>query len=350
LTFKAHKWLGLFSGFFLLIYGISGSVLVYKDQLEQFFYQKPIQSSQKSLNLDVIYKIITEKYPNLDGFAWVNPNASPNIPYHFRLYLNDARLISYDLGALTMNQYTGEVLRHGRGDDLEVGWIEWIFQLHFSLHLGMPGTAFSSIVALIMLLSMFTGALIFRKKLFKTLLFKEKFRTKNGIVIMSGLHRYVGVWSLVLNSIVFFSGFWMNLFSFYPQTWKNETIPTPLNHTPKGSFQEMFLEARHLKPDFEFSYIYFPTQKDKKFKIRGKTHHESNLFSSANSMVFDPETQQFLEVKSWQNSSFSEKFDALMFSLHSGSFGGNFLKIIYILLGLTPAFLTVSGYFLWIKR
>lgn len=112
--------------------------MVYKGKLEDFFYQKPIVSDKEPLSLDTIIKIITYKYTHLNGLAWVNPNAAKNLPYHFRRYLNDTRLNSYDMGALTINQFTGEILRQARGDDLEVGWIKWIFQLHFSIHIGMP--------------------------------------------------------------------------------------------------------------------------------------------------------------------------------------------------------------------
>ena len=349
-VYGLHKWFGLVTGFFLLIYGLSGSVLVYKSQLEEFFYQKPIFSDKKPLGLDAIYKIITDKYTNLDGLAWINPDANKNLPYLFRLYLNDARLISYDLGSLTMNQFTGEIIRHGRGDDLEVGWIEWIFQLHFSLHLGMPGAALSAIFGLTMLISIGTGLIVYRKYIWKVLSFQTKIKTKNWRLLSSDLHRTVGVWSLFFNIIIFFTGFWMNLFAFEKQTWENEMIPTPTNTLAKVSLDKLYAQTIQIIPDLEPEYIYFPTQPHKNFKIRGKLKKQNELFGTANSVEYDAQNGKLLQIKAFENMNLYDKFNALVFPLHVGNFGGHSLKIFYIILGLTPGLLSITGFLLWWRR
>lgn len=350
LIYSLHKWFGLVTGFFLLIYGLSGSILVYKDQLEEFFYQKTLVSDKKPLSLDSIYKIITDKYTHLDGLAWVNPNADKNLPYHFRLYLNDARLISYDLGALTINQFTGEILRHGRGDDLEVGWIEWIFQLHFSLHLGMPGAALSAIFGLTMLISVITGFIIYRKYIWKVLTFKVKVKGKNWRTFSSDLHRTVGVWSLFFNAIIFFTGFWMNIFAFEKETWDKEMIPTQKNTLAKMSFDKMFAQARQIHPDLEPSYVYFPTQPEKKFSIRGNIKGQNEMFSGGNSIVFDAQNGELLKIGTFEQLAFTDKLEAFAFPLHVGNFGGHLLKIFYIIIGLTPGLLAITGFLLWYRR
>lgn len=350
LTYSLHKWLGLITGFFLLLYGLSGSILVYKDSLEEYFYQKPIVSDKKPLALDEIYRIITDKYTHLDGLAWLNPAADSHLPYHFRLYLNDARLISYDLGALTINQYTGEILSHGRGDDLEVGWIEWLFQFHFSLHLGMPGAALSAIFGLTMILSIITGVVVYRKYFWKVLTFKVKVKGQNWRTISSDLHRIVGVWSLFFNVIIFFTGFWMNLFAFEKQTWDREIIPTPSNTLAKASFDKMLKEAKQVNPDLEIQYVYFPTQADKKFSLRGKLKGQNEMFAGGNSIRFDAQTGELLSTSRFENLTFSEKLEAFAFPLHVGNFGGHFIKILYIIIGLTPGLLAITGFMLWWRR
>jgi uncharacterized iron-regulated membrane protein len=350
LIYSLHKWFGLVTGFFLLIYGLSGSILVYKDQLEEFFYQKPIISYKEPLSLDSIYKIITDKYTHLDGLAWVNPNANKKLPYHFRLYLNDTRLISYDLGSLTINQFTGEILEHGRSDDLEVGWIEWIFQLHFSLHLGMPGAALSAIFGLTMLVSIVSGFIVYRKSIWKVLIFKVKFKGKNWRTLSSNSHRIVGVWSLFFNAIIFFTGFWMNIFAFEKETWDKETIPTPKNTLAKISFDKMFAQARQIHTELEPTYVYFPTQPEKKFNIRGCLKGQNKIFAGGNSIVFDAQNGELLKVGTFENLSFPEKLEAFVFPLHVGNFGGHLLKIFYIIIGLTPGLLAITGFLLWYRR
>ena len=36
ITFKIHSWLGLFNGVWLLIFGITGSLLVYSNELDKW--------------------------------------------------------------------------------------------------------------------------------------------------------------------------------------------------------------------------------------------------------------------------------------------------------------------------
>lgn len=350
--YALHKWFGLITGIFLLLLGLSGSILVFKEELEEWSYGSltNVTPQDKPLPLDSLYKIVAQKYPDLDGMAWINPKAPANHSYQFRLYLNDARLISYDLGALNINQYTGEILRHGRSDDLEVGWIEWIFQFHFSFHLGMPGAALTAIFGLTMLISIITGIVVYRKFIWKVLTFKVKIKTKNWRTLSSDLHRVVGVWSLLLNVIVFFTGFWMNLFAFEAETWQKETIPTPKNTLVKASLDKMYAESLQKMPDLVPSYVYFPTQPDKKFNVRGNLKDQNPMFAGGNVVRFDANTGEFLSTGRFEDLAFWDKVEALFFPLHVGNYGGVIVKILYVILGLTPGLLAITGFMLWWRR
>jgi uncharacterized iron-regulated membrane protein len=352
LLFSIHSWFGLITGVFLLLLGLSGSVLVFQEELDELIYHKTltVKPEAKALPIDSLYKIITNKYPNLDGIAWINPTAEKDQSYHFRLYLNDARLESYDLGAININQYTGEILRSGRSDDLEVGWIVWIFQFHFSFHLGMPGAALTAIFGLTMLISMMTGFIVYRKFIWKVLTFKVKMKTNNWRMLSSDLHRVVGVWSLLLNVIVFFTGFWMNLFAFESETWKKETIPTPNNILVKASLDKMYAESLLKMPDLVPSYVYLPTQPEKKFSVRGNLKDQNPMFAGGNVVSFDTNTGEFLSTGRFDDLAFWDKVEALFFPLHVGNYGGIPVKILYVILGLTPGLLSITGFLLWWRR
>lgn len=352
LLFTVHSWLGLITGFFLLLLGLSGSVLVFKDEIEDWAYGDltHVRPQGKPLPLDSLYRIVVAQYPQLDGVAWTNPAAPADHSYQFRLYLNDTRLISYDLGALNINQYTGQTLRHGRSDDLEVGWIEWIFQFHFSFHLGMPGAALTAIFGLTMLLSILTGVVVYRRFIGKVLTFRVGINRKNWRTVSSDLHRIVGVWSLVLNALIFFTGFWMNLFAFEAETWHKETVPTPANTLPKASFDQLYAAARQQMPDLVPSYVYLPTQPERKFSVRGTLQGQNPLFAGGNLVAFDAQTGAFLRKSTFDDFSFWEKIDAFAFPLHVGNFGGIAVKILYVIVGLTPGLLSVTGFMLWWRR
>ncbi|WP_342331095.1 hypothetical protein [Pedobacter sp. FW305-3-2-15-E-R2A2] len=89
LIFSLHSWLGLISGIFLLLLGLSGS-------------------AGQPWPLDTIYRSIGQQHPNLTGIAWLNPNATTEEAYEFRLYQNDGKISTYDLGMMSIDPYSGK--------------------------------------------------------------------------------------------------------------------------------------------------------------------------------------------------------------------------------------------------
>lgn len=169
-------------------------------------------------------------------------------------------------------------------------------------------------------------------------------------MLSSDLHRVVGVWSLLLNAIVFFTGFWMNLFAFESETWEKETIPTPNNILVKASLDKMYAESLQKMPDLVPSYVYLPTQPDKKFSIRGNLKDQNPMFADGNVVRFDANTGEFLSTGRFDDLAFWDKVEALFFPLHVGNYGGIPVKILYVILGLTPGLLAITGFMLWWRR
>ena len=350
--FTIHSWFGLITGIFLLMLGLSGSLLIFKDELDRFLYPDllTVRPQEKTLPLDSLYKITVKQYPNLDGMAWLNPAAPYDQAYQFRLYLNDGRLISYDLGAVAINQYTGNILRQGRGDDLEVGWLEWLFQFHFSFHLGMPGAALVALFGIAMLISVFTGLIIYRKFIWRVITFKVSINRNNWRTISSYLHRTTGIWALPFNVVILFTGFWLNLFAFEKEVWKNEMVLTPPNTLVKASLDSMYAQALQKIPDLTPTYVYFPTQPERTFSIRGIRKGQNPLFAGGNSVQFDGQSGQFLSQTTFEDLSLWRQIKATFYPLHIGNFGGLALKILYVIIGLTPGLLSITGFLLWWRR
>lgn len=350
--FTIHSWLGLITGFFLLLLGLSGSLLVFKKELDSLLY-KPlltVKPQSQPLPLDSLYKIVVKHYPNLDGMAWNNPAAPTDHSYQFRLYLNDSRLISYDLGLININQYTGKILRHGRSDDLEVGWVEWLYQFHFSFHLGVPGAASVALFGISMLISVLTGVVIFRKFIWKAITFQLRFNRKNWRTVSSGLHRITGVWALIFNVVILFTGFWLNLFAFEKETWQRKMAPTPPNTSVKASLDSLYAQALKKMPDLVPDYVYLPTQPGRTFMVRGILKNQNPLFAVGNSIQFDAQTGHFLRQTTFRDLSFWQQVQAAFYPLHVGNFGGIVLKIFYVIIGLTPGLLSITGFLLWWRR
>lgn len=350
--FKIHSWLGLINGFFLILLGLSGSALVFKEEIDNWANKEllTVEVKNQLLPLDYFYKDMARRYPAIDGIAWMNPDDDPNKAYNFRLYLNDARITSYDLGLITYNPYTGKILREGELDDLEPSVIEWIYQYHFSLQLGVPGAAYVALLGICILVSILTGIIIYRKYIVKVLTFRLKINRKSRWTVTSDLHRIVGVWSLFFNTIIAFTGFWLNIFAFDGDVWAKEVVPTKLNTLARHSLDSLYKQALVQMPDLQPDYVYLPTQPEKKFVVRGLIKGEAQIWAGNNSVQFNALTGKLTGINRIANEPLWNKIEATFYSLHIGSYGGLPIRIIYLIIGLTPGLLSITGFMLWQRR
>lgn len=350
--FKIHSWLGLINGFFLILLGLSGSTLVFKKEIDDWANKKllTVQETQERLPLDYFYKDITKRYSAIDGIAWLNPGDGLHKAYNFRLYLNDARITSYDLGLITYDPFTGKILREGELDDLTPSVIEWIYQYHFSLQLGVPGAAYVALLGICILISIITGLIIYKKHIVQVLTFRLRINRKSWRTITSDWHRIVGVWSLLFNTIIAFTGFWLNIFAFDANVWANEMIPTKPNTLAKCSLDSLYKQALIQMPDLKSDYVYLPTQPTKHFFVRGSVKDEAPIWSGSNSIHFNAQTGSLLSINRISDETLWNKIESTFYALHIGSYGGIPIKILYVIVGLTPGLLSITGFLLWRRR
>ena len=353
--FKLHSWLGLVTGVFLILLGLSGSVLVFRTELDHFFNRNllHVNAPQATVPNDALqrcYDTITSRYPDLDGIAWLNPDARPDEAYDFRIYFNDSRLLTYDLALISFDPYTAAILREGPSSKFAPSFIAWLFQFHFSFQLGIPGAALTAVFGITMLFSLLTGAFVYRKMLWKVLTFRTKINRKNWRTISSDLHRVVGVWSMFLNAVIFFTGFWLNLFAFQPNTWQTELAAAKPNTLISVSPDQMYREAKLALPELEPTYVYLPTQPARKFEVRGYMKGQWKLLGSGNSIRIDQQTGKISQINLLAEKPLTERIEATFFPLHVGNFGGIPVKILYVLIGLTPGLLAVTGFLLWWRK
>lgn len=353
--FRLHSWLGLVTGIFLVLLGLSGSALVFRPELDAYVNRDLLRIAPPANGtapdaLARCYAGIVSRYPNLDGIGWLNPDAGPDEAYNFRIYFNDTRLFTYDLGLISFDPNTGRVLREGPASDFTPSLLDWLFQFHFSFQLGIPGAALTAIFGITMLLSLLSGAVVYRKMLWRVLTFRVGINRKNWRTMSSDLHRVIGVWSLLLNAVIFFTGFWMNLFAFQSKTWRNEIVPTKPNTLITVAPDTLYRRALAAMPDLEPTYVYLPTQPVRKFEVRGYVAGQSKFWGSSNSVRVDQQTGEVLQRNRFSDKPPGERIEATFHPLHVGNFGGVPVKILYVLIGLTPGLLAVTGFLLWWRR
>lgn len=350
-AFKAHGWLGLAAGIFFLLFGLTGSILMFRTEFDRNINHEfhDLAVGKKTVPVDQIYRDLAIRYPNLKKIVLHDFPLDSRDSYEFMIYKNQQGKTEGYLYFVFVDPYTGKVLHEGNYSDFSPSFFRWLYQFHYSLQLGMPGKLFTGIVGLIMVLSLLTGLIIYRKHFWDALRFKNVLNFKNKRTAVSSLHRVIGVWAMVFNLILFFTGFWMNMDFFVPSGWKIN--PPIVNQTVYANMDFIINQSKKVKGFFPIA-VTMPTIPGQPVLVRGKFDHTDwfLLQGKASGISFDPQTGKLIEVSDIAKKNFSDRLEWQIYQLHIGNFGGIFLKIFYVLIGLTPGFLSVTGAMLWLKR
>jgi len=352
LSFKYHGWLGLTAGLFFILYGLSGSLLVFRHDLDRYFNPElhNLIPAKEKISADKIYRMILRTHPNLKKLVLHDFPKDEYDSYEFMLYKRQQHLADNYLYFVFVDPYSGKILREGGYQEMAPSFLRWLYTLHYSLQLGIPGMFITAVLGLVMLLSLITGIVIYRKHFWQALRFRAGLNFKSWKTGISALHRIVGVWALLFNAILFFTGFWMLREYFNPAMW---VLPKQqANYEVPANIDSLVSRARKSVPGFVPVAVNIPTIKDVDILVRGKMPQTTNVLlqGKASSIAFDAGTGVIKRYTVIDEQGLEEKFEYMAYQLHAGAFAGNIMKWIYVIFGLTPGFLSVTGALLWLKR
>ena len=352
--FKVHSWLGLITGIFLLIVAVTGSLLVYQDELDKWLNRDvlTVEPSPNRLSLDSIVQIVREKFPRAAATNILHFPEDERDVYEFRLYDNAVEKDHghrWDLYVVDIDPYTGDIVRQGNHRDFSL-LIQWMHTFHYSLHAGSYGILILAIVCLTLFASIITGIIVYRKYIIKVLLFRVPIKFKNWRTASSDLHRVIGVWCIVLNILIFYSGLEMNWTGFDPDLWETYKAQQKLA-THLTSLDSVIERVQTEQPGFYIRYFYIPFVEGEKITASGDIPGTPLIIMRGASRIsFDPHSGDVAEVYNVNKQSFGTKVAASTYSFHVGSFAGHFSRILYIFVGLSPGVLAITGFILWWRR
>ncbi|RZK44332.1 MAG: PepSY domain-containing protein [Hymenobacter sp.] len=352
LAFRFHGWLGLAAGIFFLLFGLTGSMLMFRADLERYFNPElhRLTPTGKRVSADKMYRSLICSHPNLSKLVLHDFPRDEYDSYEFMLYQNQQHLSENYLHYTFVNPYSGKIIKEGAYGDMSPLLLRWLYSFHYSLQLGIPGKLFTGLVGLVMLLSLLTGTIIYRRHFWDALRFKAGLNFKNRRTAVSTLHRIIGVWALLFNAVLFFTGFFLNKHEFTPSGWK---LNKPhVNYQVPANIDKVIAQAGSSVKGFEPIAVNIPASAGQDIIVRG--HMPQTTFfllqGKPSSVVFDAMTGKIKRVTLIDTEPFAKRLDWETYQLHVGAYGGNFIRWLYLLLGLTPGLLTLTGTLLWLKR
>lgn len=346
IIFYIHSIAGLVSGLFILLMSISGAALVLHDELDTMQQPEIKPWPFKNITVDSGYHVIQNKFPHAQISNCEIPE-NTNSPFSFFIYDT-----SYEQGTKVMQVFlhpqTGLILNsRGGSDDMKNSFMSWLSKFHNSFHLGKTGEWLLGFFALIFLLSIITGFILFRENILAVLLFKKE------VYKRSNLHQLIGVYALIFNLMIAVTGFWMQRYVFKKEFYASYNYTPVLKASPSMlyRFDSAYNGIRKQYPDFTAHVIYFPQSSSGSTYVYGSRASKGYLHSQnfADEITLDS-TGSISSTRLFEENSPSDRYDIINSQLHMGNFGGAGIKIIYFVFGLTGALLSITGFGLWWRR
>lgn len=360
--FWVHKWTSLICTVFLLLICITGLPLVLRDELGDLLDDSPpyasVPAGTPNVSLDSVVATSRDMYPGEKIFSVFTDDDEPKIVVTMVPSWDAYKANRQSLHWIKFDAHTGKVLKANKpfnGDGFD--FLQIMLRLHTDLFTGLPGELFMGTMALLFVLAIISGVVIYgpfmRKLDFGTVRADRSPRLK-----WLDMHNMIGVitlaWALVVGTTGVINELSTPLFALWQQTDVKAMLvpfagkPTPAD-TELSSPQAAFDTAKAAVPDMIPTSVLYPggpfgSPYHYLVLTKGPDPLTSRLFTP---VLVDARTGKFTDFVAmpWY-------LRALEISrpLHFGDYGGMPLKIIWILLDLATIAVLGSGLYLWLSR
>ena len=347
--FTLHSWAGIVTGLLLFIVCFSGAVVVFKNEID--LWANPslarLPRSDKPAPLDAVLAQLHARYPG----ATVETIALPDAinPSYFA-FVRERGAPASTRTKVALRSDTGAVVGPV---DSQLG--QYLRMLHVFLFFGPRWIVGFLGVAMLVLIA--TGIVIHRKILAElfTLRWGRSFR-----LVMSDLHKSAGIWGLGFHLLIAATGAWMGLAPLFEQGYHYlaspaaMAVPKPARQAeggeraaPMQSLDALYATAQRAVPGLEARYVSLRRWGTSAAEAGFTGNLQGHLASTAR-VDINAATGVPKKVHDPRTAGFWSLVNGLMEPLHFGDFGGLALKWLYFFLGMTPAFLSISGTLIWL--
>lgn len=351
--FKWHSYLALIAMLPLIVICITGSILVFKVEIDTVLMPNKMQVNvlpdTPRLGLDTLFNNVKNQFPNYEIGTWEifddikHNQARTDTAYIIRHQDNIWKKVY-------LNQYTGLIL--SEPVDLDHDLTDWLLDLHYQLLLSTKGAFVGFVIALIFLFLAISGIVLYRQFWFKffTLRFK-----KAKQIFFSDLHKMIGIASSPVLLILAFTGAYWNA-SVVIHEVSEHIIEEPVImnapfHNQNLSIEKLKNTSSELIHSFTATYLVLPFEPNLDITFYGVVDSPNPLHSEYGSLVtFNKESGDLtISQDIRQTDGLTVTLDSFR-KLHFGYFAGLTSKIIWCILGLSPVFLSFTGFYLYWQR
>ncbi|WP_019582479.1 PepSY-associated TM helix domain-containing protein [Pseudomonas mandelii] len=358
LWFLVHSWLALPIWFFVLIVCVTGTLAVVSQEIVWLanpqMRASPPSDDAPLLSYDQIIAAIKTAEPQTLVESINRPDES-----HFALDVK----VSYPDGrsvTVYVNPYSGAIQGTAPPFNFQAftralhGW--WLVPFTNGYSWGWYLVSF---LGLPMLASLVTGLVVY-KRFWKGFL-RPTLRIRHGARIFWGdFHRLSGIWSIWFIAVISVTSTWFMIEAILSDNHisistapvapvvPRESVPLTADGAPAPmiSLESAIREAKERIPGLEDSSVSLPANAYSHLLVSGRSWYPL-IYQSAE---VNPYTGDISTTRLLSDRSGLELVTESMRPLHTGDFGGIWIKLIWFFFGLILSMMVLSGLLIWTKR
>ncbi|MBQ4833750.1 PepSY domain-containing protein [Pseudoalteromonas sp. MMG010] len=346
---RAHLFLTLISGLFLLILSLSGSFLIYAKDIQHFIQPEKWLVSAQGQVLDHGQLINHVEQQTQQKIVRYMPEEDTSLAWQFSLA--NKRYVNVD-------PYTGNIIHNYEYYKTLYGFTLGLHR--WLLYENSEGKKilrnWVSTCALLLIINVLVGFYIWvkPKNRIKRLAIKPKAKIR---VLLYQLHTVLGVYFFIPLLLIAFTGMTFNwkgptqsvvefvTFNKVESRPKDPKINRGNNVTPQLSLA--IANGLNAFTDAQLYRVYMPKTDQDPLRLRVKNPGEVMAYSWVS---VNPYTAEVISTYDASKANFSTQVWNFKYKFHTGSFAGPVVQFLWLLIVLSLSFFVISGFYFWFKR
>jgi uncharacterized iron-regulated membrane protein len=357
---KAHLWLALSAGLFFVLIGLTGSISVYREGLDEFLNPQLVVDNPHGewQSLDRIMASVRNAHPKRYGSWTLEMPTSPHgmvtawfekpTETYFELY---APLM------VSVNPYTAEVVASRFWGQTAT---TWLLDLHTQLLMNRFGWNIVGILGALLMLSVCSGLYLWWPG-YKNVVSALKINHRTSVIkLLFDVHRVTGVLIAPVLIVLALTGVMLSYPGFleklvgttgmaHGETGRSIASTANPNDHPTGLESAEFI-ARGSFPRSTLRRVTTPAGDSGIYRINLRQAGEINQRHPFTTVWVDRWSGQTREVRDPYQFSAAETALTWVWPLHTGEALGHKARFIWFLSGFGLCFLYVSGVLRWLHR
>lgn len=361
-VFQVHLWTGLLIGVWAVLIGLSGSALVFKEEIEVALEPEvyAVEPQPQRASLDAVLEKAQARFPEheMGGFIGLAREHESAYLWITQVDENGDLANRYNIH---FNQFTGKVVGWKQRYTGVLGFLE---DLHFFLLLGRKGIQVNAVFGFALMLMCASGLVVWWpgvanwrqaarvkwrarwKRINYDLHRTAGFYLAGLLFLMALTGSYFGLPNILLGALTVVTG------ASVEQVQAARAFPQSIPVEDAAPFSAQAIYERGealLPPGFIVDGIILPRGEEAVFNVRGKLPGNP-LFASYAGSYFDQYSGELLGTVDLREQPLALRIANLIGPIHFGLWAGLWSKSLWALLGLAPGTLFLTGFVMWWNR